>query len=203
MPRLAPSSRRPPLLPHGLHNQPASRTASLPYLKICRRWQHGGRLIAVHWDVIALQEIDLFWWCCLFFLLAFQISPESYACSHGRAVGRSENPGMPLNIICLKYYLLGIICPPEWDRVNWSAKFWGCHGNPDTPGDDRPAWLRLQGDFILRNPLEFFFLPYIGLFWFFRFWSILLTDVTDRFLWSHFKFVLSRRNKYHSQRGKH
>ena len=26
-----------------------------------------------------------------------------------------------------------------WDRVNWSAKIWRCHGNPSTPGDDTPG----------------------------------------------------------------
>ena len=50
-----------------------------------------------------------------------------------RAVGRSENPGVPVNLV-------GLICPhPGWDRVNWFAKIWGCHGTPGTPGDDRPA----------------------------------------------------------------
>ena len=29
--------------------------------------------------------------------------------------------------------------PPGWDRVHWSAKIFGCHGNPDTPGDNRPV----------------------------------------------------------------
>ena len=23
---------------------------------------------------------------------------------------------------------MGIICPPAWDRINWFAKIWGCHG---------------------------------------------------------------------------
>ena len=26
--------------------------------------------------------------------------------------------------------VVGIICPPRWDRVNWSLKIWRCHGNP-------------------------------------------------------------------------
>ena len=43
-----------------------------------------------------------------------------------RAAGRSENLGC-------QYYLAGRISPC-WDRVNWSAKIWGC-----TLGDDTPA----------------------------------------------------------------
>ena len=30
------------------------------------------------------------------------------------------------------------LSPHSWDRVNWSAKIWGCHGTPDTPRDDTP-----------------------------------------------------------------
>ena len=26
--------------------------------------------------------------------------------------------------------MVDIICLPGWDRVNWSAKICGCHGNP-------------------------------------------------------------------------
>ena len=48
-----------------------------------------------------------------------------------RAVGRSENPGVPRG-------MLGIIGPPDWNRANWSAKIWGCHGTPGTPRDDTP-----------------------------------------------------------------
>ena len=33
---------------------------------------------------------------------------------------------------------MSIICPLGWDRVNWSAKIWGCHGTTGTPRDDRP-----------------------------------------------------------------
>ena len=40
-----------------------------------------------------------------------------------RAVGKSENPGGSSKVV-------GIICPPGWDRVNWSAKIWGYHGKP-------------------------------------------------------------------------
>ena len=38
---------------------------------------------------------------------------------HARAVARSENRGGGT------YYWVGIMCPPRWDRVNWSAKKWG------------------------------------------------------------------------------
>ena len=41
-----------------------------------------------------------------------------------RAVGRPENPGVPIS------YGVGIICPPGRYRVTWSAKFWGCHAPP-------------------------------------------------------------------------
>ena len=30
--------------------------------------------------------------------------------------------------------VIGIICPPGWNRVNWFAKIWVCHGTPGTPG---------------------------------------------------------------------
>ena len=46
---------------------------------------------------------------------------------HCRAVGRSENPGMP--VLFGGHNLL----PPGCDRVIWSAKIWGC------PRDDTPA----------------------------------------------------------------
>jgi hypothetical protein len=35
--------------------------------------------------------------------------------------------------------MAGIICPPGWERVNWSANNWGCHGTPRTPREDTPA----------------------------------------------------------------
>ena len=39
---------------------------------------------------------------------------------------------------------VGIICLPGWDRVNWSAKIWVCHGTPGTPRDDTPAFCALK-----------------------------------------------------------
>ena len=50
-----------------------------------------------------------------------------------RAVGRSENPGVPVVIRWAKSV------PPGWNRVNWSVKIWVCHGTPGTPRDDRPV----------------------------------------------------------------
>ena len=38
--------------------------------------------------------------------------------------------------------VIGIICQPGWDRVNWSANIWDCHETPATPsttGSDSPA----------------------------------------------------------------
>lgn len=104
-PPAATAAAPPPCAPPACR-PPASPTASLPYLKICRRWRHGGRLIAVHRDVIALQEIDLFWWCCLF-LLAFQISPESYASSHGCDFkGTSTKESLGISFVAIHLFLL-------------------------------------------------------------------------------------------------
>ena len=50
--------------------------------------------------------------------------------SYCRAVGRSENPGVP---VVIRWAQSG------WNRVNWSAKIWVCHGTPGTPRDDTPA----------------------------------------------------------------
>ena len=50
----------------------------------------------------------------------------------------NAGPSEGLKIRGCQYYLLGIICPLGWDRVNWSAKIWGCHGTPGTPRDDTP-----------------------------------------------------------------
>ena len=54
---------------------------------------------------------------------------------------KTTEPSEGLKIRGCQYYLMGIICPPPpgWDRVNWSAKIWGCHGNPDTPRDNTPG----------------------------------------------------------------
>ena len=51
-----------------------------------------------------------------------------------KAVGRSENPGVTV-------LFGGHNLPPPLglDRVNYSAKIWGCHGTPSTPRDDTPA----------------------------------------------------------------
>ena len=58
----------------------------------------------------------------------FFIIPSDYY----RAVGRSENLGVSV-------LFGGHLNPPGWDRVNWSAKIWGCHGTPGIPRDDRPV----------------------------------------------------------------
>ena len=50
---------------------------------------------------------------------------------------------------------VGIICPSGWDRVNWSAKIWGCHG---TPRDDTPV-------FNPNLPNRVRFRVEIGFFW--------------------------------------
>ena len=59
----------------------------------------------------------------LFFqvLLCFRMQLFKYRCSlniHSRPVARSENPGGARSTV------VGIICPPGWDRVNCSAKNW-------------------------------------------------------------------------------
>ena len=49
------------------------------------------------------------------------------------AIGRSENPGGAHSTGW------GIMCPPGWDRVNWSAKDWVGTCPPGPPACDRPA----------------------------------------------------------------
>ena len=46
---------------------------------------------------------------------------------YSSAIGRSKNPGVPLLFGRHNLHF------PGWDRVNWSAKIWGCHGTPGTP----------------------------------------------------------------------
>ena len=48
-----------------------------------------------------------------------------------RAVGRFESPWG------LELFGGDNWSPPGWDRVNWSNKIWGCHGNP---GNDIPSY---------------------------------------------------------------
>jgi hypothetical protein len=56
-----------------------------------------------------------------------------------------SGPSEGLKIRGCQYYLVIIICPLGWDRVNWSAKIWWFHGTRGTPGDDRPDINKVLG----------------------------------------------------------
>ena len=62
-----------------------------------------------------------------------------------RAVGRSENQGVPLSF---GGHILPPL-PPGRDRVKWSPKIWGCHGTSGIPRDNTPNLNTIY--FILKN----------------------------------------------------
>ena len=51
----------------------------------------------------------------------------------------TPGPSQGLKIRGCQYWCGGIIGPPGWYSVSWSAKIWRCRGTPGTLRDDRPA----------------------------------------------------------------
>ena len=69
-----------------------------------------------------------------------------------------SGPSEGLKIRGCQYYLVSIICPSSWDRVNWSAKIWECHG---TPRDDTPEFNIHIGNWAEAPSVIFTLCPYL------------------------------------------
>ena len=66
-----------------------------------------------------------------------------------RAVRGSENPGVPVSFGGHNLF-------PLIEKVNLSAKIWGCHGTHGTPRDNKPAMFKFFKNIILHKLTVYF-----------------------------------------------
>ena len=70
------------------------------------------------------------------------MSSSTSTCWISRETSWVPGPSEGLKIRGCQYYLVGIICPLGWDRVNWSAKIWGGGAAPPLPRFRHPCKTR-------------------------------------------------------------
>ena len=100
------------------------------------RWFHQCMLLWNNVQLFLIDRTGWIWFC------EPGIPPTVIILTHSKVVhSYNTGPSQGLKIQGgARSNVVGIMCPPGWDRVNWSTKILGCHSVPGTPRDETPVY---------------------------------------------------------------